>query len=156
MDSSAPPEWYSFSERKSTQKDLLRDRKRRGGLCNAGAGHRDFDSPGQISEKSIEITKLVCTPSLCASRSRKPQIRSNSDAASSSFLVSQLSPRPPPLPREGESGGEFLLKGLSANLKGGGVSSVDNPARRSLTALIQSRQPPHPLSDWKYAPTFSP
>jgi hypothetical protein len=80
----------------------------------------------QSSELRAFLTKPVCAPLLCASRSRNAQICSNSGTASSSFLVSQLSPRPPPLPREGESGGEFSLKCLSANLKGGGENSVDN------------------------------
>jgi hypothetical protein len=110
----------SLRERKYPKRSL-RDRKRRGGPCRAGNGHRDFDSPGQISGKSIEITKLVCTPSLSASRSRNARFRTYSGTTSSSFLVSQLSPRPPPLPREGEPGGEFLLKDLIAYLHGRGA-----------------------------------
>ena len=51
-----------FLREKEYPERSLRDRKLRGGLCRAGAGHRDFDSPGQVSGKSIEITKLVCSP----------------------------------------------------------------------------------------------
>jgi hypothetical protein len=58
----APPGVVLSLRERKYPKRSLRDRKLRGGLCRAGVGHRDFDSPGQVSGKSIEITKLVCSP----------------------------------------------------------------------------------------------
>jgi hypothetical protein len=84
----------SLRERKYPKRSL-RDRKRRGGLCNAGAGHRDFDSPGQISGKSIEITKPVCTPLAMRIAIAQCSVSLQLGTASSSFLASQLSPSLP-------------------------------------------------------------
>jgi len=65
MNSSAPPEWYFFLREKEYPKDLLRDRKRRGGLCNAGNGHRDFDSLGQSQEKHRNHETCLYPPAMC-------------------------------------------------------------------------------------------
>ena len=66
MNSSAPPGVVLSLRERKYPKRSLRDRKLEGGLCNAGAGHRDFDFPrSSLGEEHRNHKTCLCPLAMC-------------------------------------------------------------------------------------------